>query len=187
MSEELSPYRDSSEFYLTWLAKVAAAAGCTPTSLQVQVYLERLEKLTFDEMTRAAQRTMEDWGQTDWQVGKMPPLTFILDRALSPASPGPEARNRNLRPLLPPETLPTPWKREESTEDERVAIIAEGRQRLDEVKAALRKARSFPEHRQAAEALILRRSPSQIPEDKEERRLWAIRRAREILIGDQGV
>lgn len=166
MSEELSPYRDASAFYLGAIAKIAAAAGCTPTSFQVQVYLERLEKLTFEEMTRAAQRTMEEWDY----AGKMPPLPYIVQRAYLSE---PERSN------------PAPWKREETTEDERLAIIEEGRERLEVVKAALRP-KDWPAYREAAEKLKAQRNgPSQIPEDKEERRLWGIRKAREILGGER--
>ena len=64
-------------YYLGWILKIAAAATVELPEASQAAYLERLQKLSAEEIQRAATQTIEDWREPS----KMPPIPFILERA----------------------------------------------------------------------------------------------------------
>lgn len=131
------------------------------------IYLERLQKLTFDDMTRAAQRTIEEWEKPCM----MPPLSFILERAYL-------AEDSNK--LMTAQELAAKYAGHVDDPEERRAIIAEGRERMEIVKRSMLDVKGFPTHRETSEQLAAERNGvSTIPADPVERHSWAIQKAKD--------
>lgn len=127
------------------------------TAATQKVYLERLEKLTFDEMTCAAQATIEEWGEAH----KMPPLVFILERAG-------RARDRELaersRKLLNRGDKPAGWE----------PVDPEELKKFTNDVIATAKAKAMPSYREEAEKNVAAMNGrSELPSDPVLKKQWA--------------
>ncbi len=73
MMKQPKPHDD---YYLGWIVKIAAATNVKLGEATLAVYLERLRQLSAEQITTAANRTIEEWNKPSM----MPPLAFILER-----------------------------------------------------------------------------------------------------------
>ena len=64
------------------LSRIAAASNVELSKATAEIYLERFLRLTPEELEEAVRRTIDEWTE----ASKMPPLSFILDRAIAPES-----------------------------------------------------------------------------------------------------
>lgn len=68
--------RPHDDYYLGCILKIAAACLVILPEATQAVYLERLRKLSSQQIQTATSRTIEEWGKPS----QMPPLAFILER-----------------------------------------------------------------------------------------------------------
>ena len=68
--------KPANDYYLGWIHKIAAAFSVELSEATQAVYLERLTKLSGEQMRTAGERTIEEWAKSC----QMPPLAFMLDR-----------------------------------------------------------------------------------------------------------
>lgn len=156
--------RPDNEFWLGWLLKIANAATVTLSDAALEVYLERLTKLTFAEITQAAQRTIEEWDRPCM----MPPLAFILDRT------APRETLINDSPKV--FGWESAGKRVGFSQSEIAEMLEAGKKAQREHIANLEADpawRSMAARLGAMPGLTPRVAPTEVPIDPDARRLWA--------------
>lgn len=95
LTKTVKPHPD---YYVGWILKIAAAFNVEISEATQAVYLERLLKLTGEQMSRAGSKTIEEWTE----ASKMPPLAFILARIT--------ADTQNVNMVLMREDKPADWE-----------------------------------------------------------------------------
>ena len=174
-TETVRPHKD---YYLGWIVKIASAAGVEISEATQAVYLERLMQLTGSQIREAGQRTIDEWHE----ASKMPPVSFILQRA--------EARTENLPVVRPIGDWERLGKRSGVTKEEIARWLEEGKQAQREHVAKLEADPAWREmaHRLGATpGLKPKPIETTVPSDPNERADWTTKKAIEQGWKDGGM
>ncbi len=156
------------DYYLGWIVKIAAATNVKLGEATLAVYLERLRKLTGEQMATAGERVIEEWGR----ASMMPPLAFILERC-SAYTEMPQVK------MLPP--LRQLQENSHISQEEIDEWLQDGKDTQNEHIAKLeadpkwrKMAAQFGKKLSTTDDVVgFRNGPSDIPEESSDRAAWA--------------